>query len=1054
MATDNCLPFDEILTHFDNLDSLRLENIIDTSDDDGEINLIKPSLYYSIDNLPFHTKNHDRLNILSLNAQSINSKFDSLVTFLEIARKQNVYFHAICLQETWLSDQSDLSLFQIDGYRCFSQGKRCSPHGGLITYINSQLNASVIDIENDSAVWEGLFVLVKDINNEKEIAIGNIYRPPYDNNNETNINTFVSELNPIIGNISESNRELIVAGDFNINLLHVNICNKEHFGNFLDLMLGYSLIPKITLPTRLSENSCSLIDNIFCPISQHNITSPGGIIYSTISDHFPCFVSLKVGNSKFMETSRRYVKKRVNSSEAYNALLADLEINDITNSLNLDPYCDPNQNYNTFHDHLTKLKEKHLPYKFVKFNKYRHKSNKWITHGILRSIKYRDKLYMDYRRATKDTFQYFDLKIKLASYNKLLKKTIREAKCSYYNQEFESNKCNIRKIWGTINEIICRTKNNGHGIKSILINNNIKTNDPKMIVDKFNDFFSKIGSNLSKHVSQTTSKNYRQFLNTTILTSFNFSLASELEVKKIIRALKTKTSSGHDGISVKLLKFLTPALIKPLTLIINQSLLSGIFPDLLKVAKVVPLFKKGDSLMVDNYRPISLLPSISKVFEKVVYIQLSEYFSKNKLFYAGQFGFREKHSTELATLELMDRIISALDQKHLPLSIFMDLSKAFDTLNHEILLKKLQYYGINGTALHWFSSYLINRKQYVELNNTSSTISTLNIGVPQGSILGPLLFLIYINDMPNASNAFKFILYADDSTLFSTIEYTLPMQANVNSMLDEEINRVYEWLVANKLVLNIGKTKYMIFHPYQKDITALTPTLSINGVAIEKVEQFDFLGVTLDEYINWKPQTNKLAVKLSKYSGILNKLKRYLPSHILKTLYCSLIQSHLNYAILAWGYQCGRLEKNQKRLLRIITNSKYNAHTDPLFKQLELLKLSDLVTLNALKFYYKYSNMLLPEYFYNFNITTQGAHHTHNTRQREQARAERTRANYLDYRLRIFLPSAINSLPQHLLQKKSTHSIQGFSSGIKTFLLNKYNMNCSVVNCYVCHRSQ
>ena len=133
----------------------------------------------------------------------------------------------------------------------------------------------------------------------------------------------------------------------------------------------------------------------------------------------------------------------------------------------------------------------------------------------------------------------------------------------------------------------------------------------------------------------------------------------------------------------------------------------------------------------------------------------------------------------------MDRIISALDQKHLPLSIFMDLSKAFDTLNHEILLKKLQYYGINGTALHWFSSYLINRKQYVELNNTSSTISTLNIGVPQGSILGPLLFLIYINDMPNASNAFKFILYADDSTLFSTIEYTLPMQANVNSMLDE-----------------------------------------------------------------------------------------------------------------------------------------------------------------------------------------------------------------------------------------------------------------------------
>ena len=204
------------------------------------------------------------------------------------------------------------------------------------------------------------------------------------------------------------------------------------------------------------------------------------------------------------------LRKEFISSKAY-AFLAYLETNDITNSLDIDQYYDPNQNYNTFHDHLTKLKEKHLPCKFVKCNKYRHKSNEWITRGILRSIKYRDKLYMDYRRATKDTFLYFDLTFKLASYNKLLKNTIRQGKCSYYNQEFESNKCNIRKIWGTVNKIICWTKNNGHGMKSILINNNIKTNDPKMIVVKFNDVFSKIGANLSKHVSQTTSKNHRQF---------------------------------------------------------------------------------------------------------------------------------------------------------------------------------------------------------------------------------------------------------------------------------------------------------------------------------------------------------------------------------------------------------------------------------------------------------------------------------------------------------------------------------------------------------------
>ena len=272
-------------------------------------------------------------------------------------------FHAICIQESWLSDTSDLSLLQIDGFRCFSQGKHCSSHGGLITYVNSQLNASVINVTNNSEIWEGLFVLVKGIEQEKEIVLGNIYRPPYDNNNESNINTFVTELNPIIGIISDDKRDLIIAGDFNINLLHINTCNKEHFGNFLDLMLGYSLFPKITFPTRLSNNSCSLIDNIFCTISQNTMTSPAGIIHSRISDHFPCFLSLQVDKGKCNGKPKRYVKKKINSNEACQALLLDLQTNDVTTSLNHDPYCDPNLNYDTFHGHLTKLKEKYMPYK-------------------------------------------------------------------------------------------------------------------------------------------------------------------------------------------------------------------------------------------------------------------------------------------------------------------------------------------------------------------------------------------------------------------------------------------------------------------------------------------------------------------------------------------------------------------------------------------------------------------------------------------------------------------------------------------------------------------
>ena len=377
--------------------------------------------------------------------------------------------------------------------------------------------------------------------------------------------------------------------------------------------------------------------------------------------------------------------------------------------------------------------------------------------------------------------------------------------------------------------------------------------------------------------------------------------------------------------------------------------------------------------------------------------------------------------------------------------------RKYDTLDHTTLLHKLKYYGINGITLNWFNSYLSNRNQYVEIDNVLSTKMVINTGVPQGSILGPLLFLIYMNDIPNSSQAFRFVLYSDDTTLFSTIEYTIPIDSSdVNYLLNRELSLVYEWLLLNKLSLNVKKTKFMLFHPYKKGVSNLVPVLKINQNEIERVDKFDFLGVTLDEHVNWKAHTDKLATKLSKYSGILNKLNNYLPPYILRTLYCSLVQSHLNYAILTWGYSCNRLEKLQKRLIRMITRSKYNAHTEPLLKQLELLKLSDLLELSALKFYFKYLHGSLPRFFYSFNIATQGTQHSHETRQRDQLRVDRSRINLADNRIRIFLPTLVNSTPLHLLHKITTHSIQGFSSHIKRYLINRYRDICSNTNCYVC----
>ena len=264
----------------------------------------------------------------------------------------------------------------------------------------------------------------------------------------------------------------------------------------------------------------------------------------------------------------------------------------------------------------------------------------------------------------------------------------------------------------------------------------------------------------------------------------------------------------------------------------------------------------------------------------------------------------------------------------------MDLSRAFDTLDHNILLNKLKYYGINGTPLSWFISYLSTRTQYVEINHVISSRSSISTIVPQDSILGPLLFFIYMNDLPCASNLFHCILYADDPTLFRTIGHSILLQnSNVNDQLNQKLLQVYESLAVNKLSLNINKTKFMIFHPYQKDISQLTPTLKINNMEIEKVSDFNFLGVILDECLTWKPHIDKLASKLSRNSGILNKLKNFLPALIMKTLYFSLSHLHLNYGILIWGYKCNWLVKLQKRLIRIVMLAQYNAHTDPLFKQ-------------------------------------------------------------------------------------------------------------------------
>ena len=292
----------------------------------------------------------------------------------------------------------------------------------------------------------------------------------------------------------------------------------------------------------------------------------------------------------------------------------------------------------------------------------------------------------------------------------------------------------------------------------------------------------------------------------------------------------------------------------PLSILINQSFSTGTFPEKLKIAKIIPLHKKNEDNIMNNYRPISLLPIFSKIFEKVVQNQLYSYLNSNNLLFDSQHGFRENYSTESAVIELTDYLKCHIDNKHIPLCLFLDLSKAFDTINFDIMLLKLRHLGINNMAINWFSSYL----------NTDSTMLTSKTGVPQGSVLGPLLFLIYINDLKNVSDLFKIICFADDSTLIISLCHA-PISCKLCKMrnifdynrINSELNKIFNWFCINKLSINPDKTKYMIFKNRQRNLSNIAlPNLKLNNKIIERVQEFLYLGIFLDENLTWDSHVN------------------------------------------------------------------------------------------------------------------------------------------------------------------------------------------------------
>ena len=469
-------------------------------------------------------------------------------------------------------------------------------------------------------------------------------------------------------------------------------------------------------------------------------------------------------------------------------------------------------------------------------------------------------------------------------------------------------KNDIKKTWKILNEVIGK-HNDKSNISEIFKSGNDTISDTIKISNQFCKYFSEIGSKFASQIPVPRNQ-YNHYLKDTNNHNSLFMIPTDaVEIYRVIMSLKSKQSFGHDGLSSNTLKILGSSICNPICTIVNKSLCSGQVPGGMKLAKVIPIFKSKIKTDMGNYRPISLLPSISKILEKIVHQRMYKFLCNQGILFPNQYGFRPKHSTIDAVTKFTSDLMLSLDKKYSTLAVFLDLSKAFDTIDHHILLKKLEHYGVRGIALEWFRNYLSNRTQYVSYRGAQSSLQNITCGVPQGSVLGPLLFIIYTNYLPNSLSYSKCILFADDTTLYHTHSNEKTLQQNI----EDDLQVLTEWFYSNKLSLNVQKIHFLIFRPRNMIISE---DLGVHN--IDRVNYVTFFGIYIDDKLEWGEHIQHISKKISSGSYAISKSKRLLSLENLKLLYYSLVHSHLNYGTILWGaayrYRLNKLEKNTKEM--------------------------------------------------------------------------------------------------------------------------------------------